>query len=284
MTLNKLPVEILLEIGENAGIKSLVSLSAVNRRIHSILASCILKRTTAFQRLPSHVLLAIGSECGMEALESLVAVNRRCYSVLVSSLYSRGAVIIANDPEMKEAYYHPVASAMRDGEYRTVSLFLANGFPADTWVNCYEEGNEFTDTGDYSLLHLSRDCDDTKFMRLLLQYGADPNKPHEDEGSALHWVLDLAYPHTRMEKYVKLLLDYGADVNIRGPFGHTPLHTAAQHNDTTVIPLLIAYGAKLNAVDKYNCTPMNNAKGWGSLEAVKILQNYGAHDEVVSED
>jgi hypothetical protein len=284
MTLSKLPVEILLDIGENVEIKSLVSLSTADRRIHSILTACVLKHTTAFQRLPTHILLAIGSESSIGDLASLTAVNRRCYSVLTSSLYARGVCMIAESPEMKEAYFNPVAEAIRENRRRTVTLFLANGLSADTWVNCYEERNEATDPWDYSFLHLSRDCDDTTIMRLLLQHGADPNKPHEYEGSTLHWVLDMAYPYSPMLEYVKLLLDYGADVNARGKFGYTPLHGAAYHNNTAAIPLLIGYGAKINAVDNYNHTPMTVAERWGHLEAAKILRDYGADEKFGSKD
>ena len=58
-------------------------------------------------------------------------------------------------------------------------------------------------------------------VRLLLERGADPNKPEIGRKTSLHWA---AYYHHKM--VTKLLIDGGGDPNQGDQDGRTPLHDA----------------------------------------------------------
>jgi len=71
-----------------------------------------------------------------------------------------------------------------------------------------------------------------KFVKLLLEAGADVNLPIENEPSVLH--RSFANP-----EMMELLLAYNADVSAEDDDGNTPLHLAARVGNVKVVKMLL---------------------------------------------
>ena len=142
-------------------------------------------------------------------------------------------------------------------------------------------------------------------VRLLLDYGANPNQTYNEENpppalwwAALHGDVGTAellldrganvdgvgtrYPlmaasrngHLEM---AKLLVERGAQVNARNVHG-TPLSFAAETNRVETMRFLLENGADVNGKDDryYRWTPLMRAAAAGKVEAVKLLLEKGA--------
>mgnify|MGYP000452084686 FL=1 len=95
----------------------------------------------------------------------------------------------------------------------------------------------------------------TETVKLLLSYGADPNKlngkprfghykPANSE-SALWVVADTTgLLESSTNEVAKLLIEYKADVNYRAPNGTTPLDRAIATQKSAMVKLLKTAGAK----------------------------------------
>ena len=75
----------------------------------------------------------------------------------------------------------------------------------------------------------------------------------------------------RHKKIVKLLLDYGADPNIREQDGMTPLHAAAQNGDEETIRILLYGGADLTIATNNGKTALDLAMEAGYEKASLLL-------------
>ena len=110
---------------------------------------------------------------------------------------------------------------------------------------------------------------DTATMRLLLEYGADPNLPTLANTTALmaaagvNWAVAQTYtesPQARLDA-VKLCLELGADVNAANSMGLTALLGAANRGSNDIIQLLVDRGARLDIKDREGRTPLRWAEG-----------------------
>ena len=75
----------------------------------------------------------------------------------------------------------------------------------------------------------------------------------------------------RHHKIVKILLDYGADPNIREQGGFTPLHAAAQNGDEEMIRMLLYRGADLTLTENDGKTALDLAMRAGHERAALLL-------------
>lgn len=92
----------------------------------------------------------------------------------------------------------------------------------------------------------------TNYIELYLANGGDPNIRNEEGESLLH----MAVLHHR-HFAVKVLINHHADINLTTPNGLTPLHYAAQiDNSENMIELLIKLGANIDAQDNNGRTPL----------------------------
>ena len=82
---------------------------------------------------------------------------------------------------------------------------------------------------------------DVERVEQLLIGGADVNAPDaDDEGTPLQWAM-----FTNQTNVVRLLLEYGANPNIDGPLG-TPLQVAISRGNSEMFQLLLDHGADPN--------------------------------------
>ena len=159
---------------------------------------------------------------------------------------------------------------------RTVRVLLAAGARADC---CNEDG-----LSPLQLLLLQRDDGvDLDVARVLLQHGADPNRPTPPGGDP---PLLLALRHG-MHDFAAVLVEGGADPTISShspsPFspssataghgdagGTTPLHYACKAGNSRLFQLLWSKGGDLVAMDARGFTPLRYAveSREGALSAV----------------
>lgn len=115
--------------------------------------------------------------------------------------------------------------------------------------------------------------------KLLLEYGADPNisAPH---WTPLPWALD-----DNKEKIVCLLLQYGADSDFIMNNGDTSLVYACNRNTLpSIVQEMLEYGANPNAKDKNGNTPLQVACQGNRPEIVKILLAHGADPNLLGRE
>ena len=123
-------------------------------------------------------------------------------------------------------------------------------------------------------------------IRLLLEYGADPNPPRvygRDDESPLFYAARLWYDgHPAI---IALLLEYGADVNAKNYIGLTPFHRAMTDAQPTLIKLFLDHGADIHAranSEGYGlggraATPLHIAAGSNPhIESIAMLLDQGA--------
>ena len=112
-------------------------------------------------------------------------------------------------------------------------------------------------------------------VKLLLDEGADPSKPDDENGQTpLHWAA--VDGHIEM---VKILLDRGAEPNKIDGSGDAPLHGAAYKGHNEVVKLLLDGGADPNEVGDYERTPLYWAIEGHYEDTVKTLMDRGAEPD-----
>jgi ankyrin repeat protein len=95
-------------------------------------------------------------------------------------------------------------------------------------------------------------------MKLLLEYGANPNIPTTHgltalgAASGIGYVGGMSKEWSRQQRFeaVKFLLDLGGSVDAADSVGRTPLHGAAALGYPEIVQLLVDHGARLDAKDK----------------------------------
>jgi ankyrin repeat protein len=110
---------------------------------------------------------------------------------------------------------------------------------------------------------------DIQVLRLLLEYGADPNIATDQGSTALmaaagiNWIPGHTFSHAESDfvEAVKLCLERGADVNAANSLGLTAMHGAANRGWESILQVLADHGAKLDVKDKEGRTPMTFAQG-----------------------
>ncbi|MEO6004327.1 MAG: ankyrin repeat domain-containing protein [Opitutus sp.] len=121
-------------------------------------------------------------------------------------------------------------------------------------------------------LMLAADTADTIFMRILVELGADPNRPNVDHCTPLMAAAGLGTRSAEEEagtddeavEAMKYLLSLGAAINAVSDNGDTAMHGAAFANFPKVVKLLAASGAKIevwNKPNKREWTPLLIAEG-----------------------
>jgi ankyrin repeat protein len=96
--------------------------------------------------------------------------------------------------------------------------------------------------------------------KLLLEYGADPNKVNSAGNTPLWFAAQSpARPASDRIAVMKLLLDAGADLHARCEDGTTALHFAAWRGPVEVVEFLLSRGARAWMTDDKDRTPKDHA-------------------------
>ena len=203
----------------------------------------------------------------------LTAVNNRHYQ-LAAMLIERGADVnaankggwtplyLATDNRNIEGGDYPVAKGDMD-TLEFIKLLLDKGAKVDakvkdnTLTRTIFTMQWFQEDGATAFVRAAQSSD-TALMKLLLQYGADPQARTAMGDTALTaaggigWVDGVTYERSAKENVeaVKMLLDLGLDPNAQNNEGRTALMGAALKGRPEVIQLLVDRGAKLDLHDR----------------------------------
>ena len=114
-------------------------------------------------------------------------------------------------------------------------------------------------------------------MKLLLQYGADPNISTQNHttplmaAAGLNWtdISSLGTEEASIDA-IKLCIEHGADPNAFNDLGETAMHGAAQRGADKVVRYLASQGATLDAKNRRGRTPMDDAIGQAKDEGEDV--------------
>ncbi|MBV9503798.1 MAG: ankyrin repeat domain-containing protein [Acidobacteriia bacterium] len=115
---------------------------------------------------------------------------------------------------------------------------------------------------------------DLAAMGLLLEKGADPNRPSGDHttpllaaatGQGARFAGGEERPEPEFVEAIRLCLEKGSDINTADDRGDTPMHAAAQRGADQIVQFLADHGAKLDVKNKSGRTPLDLALGIGGV-------------------
>lgn len=157
-----------------------------------------------------------------------------------------------------------------------VSMFSKDAMPSYSIVeNMLKSGvnvDEETQNGQTPLLRAAVYSDDSKILKLLLEYGANVNV-RDNIGRT---PLMAAVIGNKIDN-VRLLLEYGAKVNsFILETKETPIILGCMWADKKVIELLVAHNANINAQNKNGYNALMVAIECGKYDIVDFLVEHGA--------
>lgn len=140
--------------------------------------------------------------------------------------------------------------------------------PSRKWLYALNDVSWVDFTGQTPFLRAAF-SGDTTVMRLLLEYGADPNLATHGgttplmAAAGVGWVVQQTYTESMpgLLEAIRICLEHGADVNAVNSMGLTALLGAANKGANDIIRLLVANGARLDAVDKHGRDAYRWAEG-----------------------
>ncbi|KAH9046631.1 ankyrin repeat-containing domain protein [Lactarius hengduanensis] len=126
-------------------------------------------------------------------------------------------------------------------------------------------------------LHLAAFNMQLEAAQVLLEYNADVNSRSHYGNTPLHDAIsyDDADPEKEKVGVVRLLLEYGADPNACDD-NYTPLHEASSKGFLEIARVLLSYGANVDEKDGEGRTPFEVASLKGHDEMGKLLLEHGA--------
>jgi len=98
----------------------------------------------------------------------------------------------------------------------------------------------------------------------------------DDEGKDVRWTPLHVASWNGMTSVLRILLEYGVDPDAPDNYGRTALHLAPYGGGTTDVELLLEYGADVDAEEGRGWTPLHKAAYHLNLQAVAVLLNCGA--------
>jgi ankyrin repeat protein len=140
--------------------------------------------------------------------------------------------------------------------------------PPRRWLYSLNDVSWVDFTGQTPFLRAALSGDNAT-MRLLLDYGADPNLPTQGgttplmAAAGVNWVVAQTYtesPEALLEA-VQLCLELGADVNATNSMGLSALLGAVNRGSNDIIRYLAEHGADLNVVDVEGRSALRWAEG-----------------------
>lgn len=122
------------------------------------------------------------------------------------------------------------------------------------WLEILLETNKVDfDASGFTALHIAAANGSSEMLLLLLEKGARPTMPNQQNISELPLH---AAARTGRNENIELLLAFGSGVDDIDTLGRTALHTAATSGQTSTVQLLLERGARLDVVDRERKTAL----------------------------
>lgn len=121
--------------------------------------------------------------------------------------------------------------------------------------------------------------DDSALVRLMLDAGADVNRPNK-----FGWTPLMEVVENEKSELVELFLSRGAKVNVQQNYGWTPLMKAAEKSNIELIELLLKFKADPNLVTSSGRTALMISIDRGNLYAARVLIDRGTNLNLFDED
>jgi hypothetical protein len=148
---------------------------------------------------------------------------------------------------------------------------LSTSDDSDATSNGAENAGTWVDQFGRTPLHLAAARSRANVVKMLVSFGASPERRDDFGRTALH---DAAL--SASEGAARRLLDGGADPGPIDDYGSTPLHLACRRGSLTVARLLLERGADPNARSAAGTTPLHEAASTGDALLVRLLTEAGA--------
>ncbi|KAK4146480.1 ankyrin repeat-containing domain protein [Dichotomopilus funicola] len=123
-------------------------------------------------------------------------------------------------------------------------------------------------------LHYASDTGSDDLTIILLDLGANPNKPNNRGSTPILLAAEMG-----KVKSVQALVDKGANFRIANNSGVTPLHRAAYDNHAECVRLLLNLGADPNFANDWGYTPVALAALHGHVECVGVFLDHNKLDK-----
>lgn len=183
---------------------------------------------------------------------------------MVRRLFVLAAIVLFSTSlfaeEIKGAAF---AIAIEDGDGEAITQLLADGAPADTWI-------EYGEHKITPLMKASWDGE-KEIVEILLAAGAKVNAMASDDGST---ALMSAVTRGHMD-IIRTLLRAGADVSPKSTFGFNAFTSAVAAGNEEAAGILLEAGAKVNE-GAHGLTPLQFAASSGNVEMIRFLVTRGA--------
>lgn len=147
-------------------------------------------------------------------------------------------------------------------------------FPCAALVCGLSVGAQLAGAQDLGLVVDAAERQNGEAVVSLLAAGANPDLPHADGATALHWAA-----HWNDQAMALRLLGAGADPNVANELGITPLALAALNASVPLGQALLEAGANPNAARPSGETVLMTAARTGSADLVQALLEAGAEIE-----
>ncbi|RMZ82971.1 hypothetical protein DV737_g1835, partial [Chaetothyriales sp. CBS 132003] len=151
-------------------------------------------------------------------------------------------------------------TAVQQRKHKMIEQLLDCGVPPDSGA-------------DVNVLREAALGRDAETIRLLLLFGADPNRSDRSGSTALQAATEVSFVDG-----ARLLLKYGADPNLpAGPSNEAPLTKAIVEQNVDLVQVFLTYGGNANLATSDGNTLLDIAVSKTSPRSlVKLLLNYGA--------
>ena len=189
-----------------------------------------------------------------------------------------------DDSNAKEIKPQDLFSAIQDGNLEMVRKLLEKG--ADPNLQDISDGS--------TLLHYSVAAAKADIVQELITKGALVNAEDNCKESPLHVATAILHEVddekevADLELIVKYLLKAGANPNVKSSksntafIGKTPLHSAAEYKNKSMVKDLINHGAIIDAKDNDQHTPLHFTAIFDVVEAAKVILQNGANPNLTN--